>query len=93
MFVVFSFAYGTAIFILLLLAACRWDGQPIAGELLARLKNLLGVFVAASLYFLTVYHLTKLYMVYDDLERFILVDGGVYTLLFLGQPCWAASCR
>jgi molybdopterin-containing oxidoreductase family membrane subunit len=85
MFVVFSFAYGTAIFILILLAACRWDEQPIADALLARLKNLLGVFVAASLYFVTVYHLTKLYMTrYDDLERFILVDGGVYPLLFWG---------
>jgi molybdopterin-containing oxidoreductase family membrane subunit len=86
-FIVLSFAYGTAIFILVLLAACRWDAQPIADELLARLKNLLGVFVAASLYFVTVYHLTKLYMTrYNDLERFILVDGGVYTLLFwVGQ--------
>lgn len=85
MFIVFSFAYGTAIFVLLLLAVCRWNRQPIADALIARLKNLLGVFVAASLYFVTVYHLTKLYTTrYDDLERFILVDGGVYTLLFWG---------
>ena len=83
MFIVFSFAYGTALFIPLLLATCRWDQQPIADELLARLKNLLGVFVAASLYFVTVYHLTKLYMTqYDDFERFVLLDGGVYTFLF-----------
>ena len=27
MFIVFSFAYGTAIFILILLAACRWEGS------------------------------------------------------------------
>jgi Ni/Fe-hydrogenase subunit HybB-like protein len=87
MFIVLSFAYGTAIFILVLLTVCRWDARPIADELLARLKNLLGVFVAASLYFVAVYHLTKLYMTrYDGLERFILLDGGVHTLLFwVGQ--------
>jgi Ni/Fe-hydrogenase subunit HybB-like protein len=85
MFIVLSFAYGTAIFVLVLLAACRWDARPIADELLARLANLLGVFVAASLYFLAVYHLTKLYMTrYDDFERFILLDGGVHTLIFWG---------
>ncbi len=87
MFIVFSFAYGTAIFILVLLAACRWEAQPIPDALLARLKNLLGVFVAASLYFVVVYHLTKLYMTrYNDFERFLLLDGGVHTLLFwIGQ--------
>ncbi len=83
MFIVFSFAYGTAIFIAVLLAACRWDGRPVADELLRRLKNLLGVFVAGSLYFVTVFHLTKLYQTrFDGIERFILADGGVHTFLF-----------
>jgi len=87
MFIVLSFAYGTAIFIAVLLAACRWDGRPVADELLRRLKNLLGIFVAASLYFVAVFHLTKLYMArFDGIERFLLLDGGVHTLVFwLGQ--------
>ena len=48
-----------------------------------RLKNLLGVFVAAVMYFVLVYHLTHLYIArHHDIERFILVDGGIYTALF-----------
>ena len=87
MFIVLSFAYGTAIFMLVLLAACHWDDRPVADDVLARLKNLLGIFVGASLYFVAVFHLTKLYMTrFDGIERFILLQGGVHTLLFwLGQ--------
>ena len=43
--------------------------------------------MAAILYFVAVYHLTNLYMTgKHDIERFILLDGGVYTGLFwIGQ--------
>ncbi len=87
MFIILSFAYGLAIFILVLFAATRWTGRPLGDVLVARLKNLLGVFVAAILYFVLVYHLTNLYMTgKHDVERFILLDGGVYTRLFwIGQ--------
>jgi len=52
---------------------------------LGRLRNLLGVFVAAVLYFVAVYHLTNLYVARQhDVERFFLWDGGVYTALFWG---------
>jgi len=87
MFIILSFAYGLAIFILVLFAATRWTGRPLGDVMVARLKNLLGVFVAAILYFVAVYHLTNLYMTgKHDIERFILLDGGVYTGLFwIGQ--------
>jgi len=87
MFIVFSFAYGTAIFMLTLLAAHRWDERPLAEDLLQRLNRLLALFVAAVLYFVTVFHLTKLYVArFHDIERFVLLDGGVFTALFwLGQ--------
>jgi molybdopterin-containing oxidoreductase family membrane subunit len=87
MFIVFSFAYGTALFLLVLFAACRMDGRPLGDALVGRLKNLLGTFVAASLYFTAVFHLTKLYVTkFHGVERFILQDGGIYTTLFwLGQ--------
>ena len=87
MFIILSFAYGLAIFILVLFAATRWTGRPLGDVMVARLKNLLGVFVAAILYFVAVYHLTNLYMTgKHDIERFILLDGGVYTGLFwVGQ--------
>jgi molybdopterin-containing oxidoreductase family membrane subunit len=51
--------------------------------MLRRLKNLLGVFVAAIFYFTLVYHLTNLYGTENHaFEAFILRDGGVYTWTF-----------
>jgi molybdopterin-containing oxidoreductase family membrane subunit len=87
MFIIMSFSFGTAAFVLVLMAACRWSGRPLGDALLARLGNLLGIFVAAVLYFVAVHHLTNLYIARRlDLERFLLVDGGVYTALFwIGQ--------
>jgi Ni/Fe-hydrogenase subunit HybB-like protein len=87
LFIAMSFAYGTAVFVLVLMAACRWTERPLGDELLARLGNLLGIFVAAVLYFVAVYHLTNLYFARQwELERFLLVEGGIYTALFwVGQ--------
>jgi Ni/Fe-hydrogenase subunit HybB-like protein len=87
MFIINSFAYGLAIFLVVLIAAANWTGRALGDVTVTRLKNLLGVFVAAVLYFVTVYHLTNLYMTgKHDFERFILLDGGVYTRVFwIGQ--------
>ncbi len=83
MFIVMSFSFGTAAFILVLLATYRWTGWPIGDAVVRRLKNLLAIFVAAVLYFVLVYHITNLYITeHHGVERFILVDGGVYPLVF-----------
>jgi molybdopterin-containing oxidoreductase family membrane subunit len=83
MFIIMSFAYGLAIFILVLMAACKWADRPLGDAILMKLKNLLGVFIGAVLYFVMVYHLTNLYITqHHGFERFILLDGGVYTTLF-----------
>jgi Ni/Fe-hydrogenase subunit HybB-like protein len=87
LFIVMSFSFGLAIFILVLMAAFRWSGRALGDAVLDRLGRLLGVFVAAVLYFVAVYHLTNLYIARQhDVERFVLVDGGAYTALFwVGQ--------
>lgn len=87
MFVVMSFSFGLAIFLLVLMAAYRWSDRTLGDALVQRLKNLLGVFVAGVLYFVLVYHLTNLYATeHHGVERFILLDGGIYTKLFwIGQ--------
>lgn len=87
MFVVMSFAFGLAVFMLVLMAACGGTHRPLGDAIVSRLKHLLGVFVAAIMYFVLVFHLTNLYFARGhDFERFILLDGGVYTALFwLGQ--------
>jgi Ni/Fe-hydrogenase subunit HybB-like protein len=85
MFVVMSFAYGLAIYMLVLMASFDWDDRPIGPAMLKRLKNLLGIFIGAVLYFTLVYHLTNLYGAKNtDLEAFILINGGIYTMLFWG---------
>ncbi len=87
MFIIMSFSYGLAFFILTLISAFWWAGRTLGELRLAKLKNLLGVFVGAVLYFAAVYHLTNLYITqHHGVERFILLDGGVYTMMFwLGQ--------
>ncbi|WP_275097340.1 NrfD/PsrC family molybdoenzyme membrane anchor subunit [Sedimenticola hydrogenitrophicus] len=87
MFIIMSFSYGLAFFIITLMAAYWWADRTIGELRLAKLKNLLGVFVGAVLYFALVYHLTNLYVTqHHGVERFILLDGGIYTSLFwIGQ--------
>lgn len=87
MFIIMSFSFGLAIYLLVLMAAYRWSARPLGDAIVLRLKNLLGVFVAAVLYFVLVYHLTNLYITeHHGVERFILMDGGIFTTLFwVGQ--------
>ncbi|MDC9726232.1 MAG: polysulfide reductase NrfD [Candidatus Thioglobus sp.] len=83
MFVIMSFAFGLAFFILILMASYKWTERQLGDAIVNRLSNLLGVFVAAVLYFVAVYHVGNLYLVENSgVENFILVDGGIYTQLF-----------
>jgi [DsrC]-trisulfide reductase subunit P len=86
-FVVYSLAYGTAAFLVVLDLAWRWEGRATEIETLARLGRLLATLVAASLYMTAAFHLTKLYMTrYHGVEAFLLAQGGVHTAFFwLGQ--------
>ncbi|RNE94164.1 NrfD/PsrC family molybdoenzyme membrane anchor subunit [Marichromatium sp. AB32] len=83
MFVAMSFAYGLALFVLVLMFGFAEDRRPIGARMLRRLKNLLAVFVLAVLYFTLVYHLTSAYGSKDQgFEGWLLFGGGVYTFLF-----------
>ncbi|MCM8854462.1 MAG: polysulfide reductase NrfD [Candidatus Thiodiazotropha sp.] len=87
MFVIMSFSYGLAFFIITLIAAYIWGDRELGDLRLTRLKNLLGVFVGAVLYFTLAYNLTNLYVTqHHGIERFVLLDGGIYTQMFwIGQ--------
>ena len=87
MFIVMSFSFGLAIFLLVLMAAYKWSERELGDATIRRLKNLLGIFIAGVLYFVIAYHLTNLYATeHHGVEAFILKDGGIYTKLFwLGQ--------
>ncbi|MEZ5653914.1 MAG: NrfD/PsrC family molybdoenzyme membrane anchor subunit [Burkholderiaceae bacterium] len=83
LFIVLSFAWGLAIFILVQQAMVRSAGAVLESEVHDRLRKLLGTFIVASLYMVAVYHLTNLYFARQGgFERFILLDGGAYTLMF-----------
>ncbi len=83
MFVIMSFSFGLAVFLLVLIAAFQWTGRPLGEAIIQRLKNLLGVFVASVLYFVVVYHITNLYFTErHEVAAFLLLDGGIYTFLF-----------
>ncbi len=83
MFIAMSFSFGTALYILCMLAIMVGNGRPVGDELVARMAKLLGVFVAGSLFFVAVHHLTNIYGPETrGLEAFLLLDGGIYTSLF-----------
>ena len=83
LFIAMSFALGLAVFLLVLLTLYRLDDRKIGDALITRMTKLLGIFVAASLYFAAIQHVTNLYAAeHTDFERFILSEGGIYTTLF-----------
>jgi len=86
-FIVLSLVLGTSVFILVSLTVTRWDQTTISEETIFSLVRLLGIFIAAELFLVAVFHLTNLYATeHHGVERFILMDGGRYTRLFwLGQ--------
>jgi molybdopterin-containing oxidoreductase family membrane subunit len=87
LFIALSLSYGLAVFIWVLMLSCQAGYRPLGDALVARLARLQVIFIAAGLYFVVVYHLTNMYFTkHHDFERFILLDGGLYTTLFwLGQ--------
>jgi molybdopterin-containing oxidoreductase family membrane subunit len=83
MFIIMSFSFGLAIFILMLMAIFNGTGRPLGNAILFKLKNLLGVFAAAVLFMVTIYFLTNLYATeHHDAVKFILAGDEVYTKLF-----------
>ncbi len=82
LFIVLSFGWGLAVFLIVQATMYAWNGQALDDAVRRRLARLLGIFVAASLYLVAVYHLTNLYYARQTaFETFILRDGGVYPLL------------
>ena len=85
MFIIMSFSYGLAVFILVLTTACYLTKRPLGDYILFKLKDLLGIFVAVVLYFVIAYHVSNLYVAeHEGIQSFILVSGGIYTSLFWG---------
>ncbi len=83
MFIIMSFSFGLAFFMLVLMGSFKYTQRELGDYTVNRLKNLLGVFVAAVLYFVVIYHLTNLYSAdHRGISAFVLAGGGIYTFLF-----------
>ena len=85
LFIVMSLSFGTALTLLIGMLIFWINGATMDLALLRKLRRLLGFFVIGVAYLVAVDHLTKLYVTgHHQLEQFVLVDGGIYTLLFWG---------
>ncbi|OFZ66343.1 MAG: molybdopterin oxidoreductase [Betaproteobacteria bacterium RBG_16_56_24] len=83
MFIVISFAWGLAVFLVVQAAIYAWNDKVLDPAILRRKKNLLGIFIMGALYLVVAYHMTNLYFAHQSgFERFILADGGIYPQLF-----------
>ena len=87
LFVAMSLSLGLAVFILVLTGAASMTGRPLDDDLLGRLARLQALFVSVALYFVVARHLANLYVAeHGAVERFLLVDGGQYPVVFwIGQ--------
>jgi molybdopterin-containing oxidoreductase family membrane subunit len=86
LFIVLSFGWGLAVFLVVQSAMYQWNGRALDAAVQRRLARLLGVFVGAALYLVAVYHGTNLYFArQSEFEAFILLGrngGGVLAALF-----------
>jgi len=90
MFIIMSFSFGLAFFILVLLAAYKGTGRPLGDIVVNRLRSLLGIFAIAVLYFVFVYHISNLYATeHHGFEAFMLLgeNGGEFysNIFWFGQ--------
>jgi molybdopterin-containing oxidoreductase family membrane subunit len=85
LFIVLSLGWGQAVFLITQSAIFAWNGRVLDDAIRHRMARLLGIFIVAALYLVAVYYLTNLYYAKQvSFVRFILLDGGIYPLLFWG---------
>ena len=83
LFIALSLTLGSAVFVLVAVALQRWHKNYLTDAVLTQLARLLGWFIAAVIFLTAVFHLTNLYATeHHGVERFILLEGGVYPVLF-----------
>ena len=92
LFVAMSLSLGLAVFVLVLLGAASATGRPLDDDLLRRFARLQALFVSVVLYFVVARHLANLYVAeHGTVERFLLVDGGQYPVVFWGGQILAGT--
>lgn len=84
LFIAASFLYGLAFTVLVLATMGQQSHQDlVTDEMVGKFRGLLAIFALALLYFTALHHLTNLYAnEHRGVERFLLLDGGIYTTMF-----------
>ena len=83
LFIAMSFAFGMAIFILVMIATSAADKRPLGDYIVRRMGKMMIIFIAANLYFVAVQHLTGLYAAeHSGFQAFILTSGNTFTWHF-----------
>ena len=86
MFIIMSFAWGLAVFIIVQATMYAWNGMTLPPLILQRLKNLLATFVAATLYCTAILHLVNAYFAKNiAFEYFVLFDSEFTGAFWIGQ--------
>jgi molybdopterin-containing oxidoreductase family membrane subunit len=86
MFIIMSFSWGLAVFLVVQTTMYAWNNMQLPQLILKRMKNLLGTFVAAVLYFTFMLHLVNAYFAKNiAFEYFILFDSEFASPFWIGQ--------
>jgi molybdopterin-containing oxidoreductase family membrane subunit len=86
MFIIMSFSWGLAVSLVVQSTMYAWSGMHLPPLVLQRMKNLLGTFVAATLYFTAVMHLVSAYFARQTaFEHFILAGSEFAPMFWIGQ--------
>jgi Ni/Fe-hydrogenase subunit HybB-like protein len=93
LFIAASLLYGLAFTVLVLAVTGRQLRQELmTGEIVVKFRGLLAIFAFSVLYFTALHHLTNLYASeHHGVERFLLLEGGVYTAIFWAGQVIAGS--
>lgn len=83
LFIVASYVFGTAIYILVLMASFKMTGREIGDSILNRLRYTLAIFILMVMFFELVRHLTNLYATeHHGVEAYILAGDNKFSSLF-----------
>jgi molybdopterin-containing oxidoreductase family membrane subunit len=102
LFIAASYVFGTAIYILVLMASFKFTGRELGDSILNRLRYTLAIFIAMVLFIEIARHLTNLYATeHHAVEAYILTGDSIFTSLFwYGQiimgsliPMFLVWCR
>jgi Ni/Fe-hydrogenase subunit HybB-like protein len=86
LFIILSFSWGLAVFLVVQAAMYKWNGMSLPDKVAMRMKNLLGTFIAATLFFTAILHLTNAYFAKNvGFESFLLFGSEFSAIFWVGQ--------